>query len=384
MKTVRANMRVARRVGLALVLVVAILGALLPSVALAAPSAPQAESDSWHGSGNCYFVKRGDTLSQIAVNLGVSVHALMQANGIRNPNHIYVGQCLVIPGWHDAGHNSGQSCANVHWVRHGQTLSWIAQQYGVSVHALMQANGIRNPNHIYAGQKLCIPGGWSPPPDPKPQPPPRPQPPVDGCQVYVVQRGDTLSRIARWHGTTVQQLMAINNLWNPNHIYVGQVLKISCPTPPPPDPCRPHGCPPPPPPDPCPCPPVPEPSGFWTGHYFPDRNFGGSPVIRQDPEVNFRWGTNSPVTGIPSDQFSVRWERTVFFDAGTYRFEAGADDGVRVFVDGIVVIDEWREQPFTWFARDAYVGGGNHTVRVEFYEEGGEAGITVRWVRLDR
>jgi LysM repeat protein len=67
---------------------------------------------------------------------------------------------------------------------------------------------------------LCIPGGWGP----DPEPPPWPEP---GCgQFHTVQRGETLSQIARWCGTSVQYLADINGLWNPSRIYVGQVIRI--------------------------------------------------------------------------------------------------------------------------------------------------------------
>jgi len=101
-----------------------------------------------------YIVKRGDTLYRIARSYGVNVWAIARANGITNPNRIYAGQRVVIP----TGRPSGTSTTGtVHTVQSGETLYRIALNYGTSVWAIAQANGIVNPNYIYAGQRLAIP-----------------------------------------------------------------------------------------------------------------------------------------------------------------------------------------------------------------------------------
>ena len=94
----------------------------------------------------------------------------------------------------------------------GDTLSVIAGRYGTTVSAIAQANGVTNPNLIYVGQRLTIPGTSSTP--------------ATGSGLYVVQRGDTLSAIAVRHQTTVQQLVQMNGITNPNFIAVGQRLAV--------------------------------------------------------------------------------------------------------------------------------------------------------------
>ena len=101
-----------------------------------------------------------------------------------------------------------------HVVQPGETLFSIARRYGLTVEQLAFANGITNPSLIYAGQVLIIPGGES-----SAAPP--------GGQTYTVVRGDTLFSIARRFGTTVDELVRLNNLGNANVLYVGQVLRIS-------------------------------------------------------------------------------------------------------------------------------------------------------------
>jgi hypothetical protein len=92
-------------------------------------------------------------------------------------------------------------------------------------------------------------------------------------------------------------------------------------------------------------------SGFptgWTGEYFDNVSFDDVPrLIRQDEEIDFDWGYGSPARGIVGDRFSVRWTRTVDFEPGVYRFTASTDDGVRLWVDGHLLIDNWHDQAVT-------------------------------------
>ena len=123
-------------------------------------------------------------------------------------------------------------------VRPGDTLFRIALQHNTTVQAIAEANRIVNPNLIYVGQVLTIPGGGTGAPPAPPAPPP-----PTGTTTYTVQPGDTLYRIALRFGTTAQAIAQLNNITNINLIYVGQVLRIpgsgSAPPPPPPAPSPP-------------------------------------------------------------------------------------------------------------------------------------------------
>jgi murein DD-endopeptidase MepM/ murein hydrolase activator NlpD len=99
-----------------------------------------------------YTVRRGDTLSSIALRQKRSLGALAQANGIADPDHIYAGQVLAIP---DAGSTSTSS-AGVVVVRAGDTLSKIAGRTGVPVATLIAANGLTSPYMVYAGGQLLL------------------------------------------------------------------------------------------------------------------------------------------------------------------------------------------------------------------------------------
>ncbi len=113
-------------------------------------------------------------------------------------------------------------------VQPGQTLYSIASYYGVSVWSIACANGIANPNYIYAGMVLYIPYGgygYCHPYTPPVYHPPYYPPPTYDC-FYRVRYGDTLYSIALRYGTSFWALARANGLYNPNYIYAGMVLRI--------------------------------------------------------------------------------------------------------------------------------------------------------------
>ncbi len=128
---------------------------------------------------------------------------------------------------------AGQPAERNHRVASGETLASIAREYGVSVRALAEANGMRVSSMLRAGRQLVVPPSGravvvasapapSPPPAAAPSAPPAP-PPGD---VYVVRRGDALSEIAKKVGLTEAELLKINRIRNPNFIFEGQRLAL--------------------------------------------------------------------------------------------------------------------------------------------------------------
>ena len=118
------------------------------------------------GSADCwtYIVKPGDTLSGIAWSTGDSVAGIASRNGILNPERIYAGKGLTVcsggygkPGSGGYPGKPGGKCRFTYVVKPGESLSGIAWRYGMASYALTAANGLSNPNLIYAGQVLCIP-----------------------------------------------------------------------------------------------------------------------------------------------------------------------------------------------------------------------------------
>ncbi|RIK42026.1 MAG: hypothetical protein DCC55_10075 [Chloroflexi bacterium] len=125
-----------------------------------------------------------------------------------------------------------------------------------------------------------------------------------------------------------------------------------------------------------------EPEG-WRGEYFANRSLAGSPaLVRTDGNIDFDWGRGSPDSRIPVDNFSVRWTRSVYFDAGTYRFRVLVDDGARLWVDDHLLIDEWSDGSVRERTGDIYLSSGHHSLRLEYYERTGDARIRLTWERI--
>jgi hypothetical protein len=119
---------------------------------------------------------------------------------------------------------------------------------------------------------------------------------------------------------------------------------------------------------------------YWRGEYYANRDLMDNPVlVRNDVSINFNWASGAVAPGLPSDNFSVRWTRPLEFEAGVYRFHATVDDGVRLFVDGAFLINEWRDGSRREFTADYALAAGSHALRVEFYEATGDALINVWW-----
>ena len=108
----------------------------------------------WH------TVLQGETLSSIARRYGTTWQAIVQANDLVNPNQIYVGQKIKIPGGSSGGQSSGATgCRIRHTVKQGEWVWQIARNYGVSPYDILAANGltIQSANTINPGVVLCIP-----------------------------------------------------------------------------------------------------------------------------------------------------------------------------------------------------------------------------------
>jgi hypothetical protein len=123
----------------------------------------------------------------------------------------------------------------------------------------------------------------------------------------------------------------------------------------------------------------------WRGEYYGNRKLEDTPVlVRNDSAIDFDWGIDSPDPAVPADKFSVRWTRSVGFVAGTYRFFTSTDDGVRLFVDGGLLIDAWYDQKLpNTHVGEIYLSAGQHTVVVEYYEHGDKAHAHAWWKKGD-
>lgn len=122
----------------------------------------------------------------------------------------------------------------------------------------------------------------------------------------------------------------------------------------------------------------------WRGEYFTNKDLSGSPqLVRNDAEINFNWGAGSPIADIPVDGFSVRWTLTYAFAGGNYSFYTRSDDGVRVYLDNVLIVNEWHDAGNRTYSSQQAITAGNHTVRVEYYENAGTAQILFGWNSTD-
>jgi glucose/arabinose dehydrogenase/PKD repeat protein len=113
---------------------------------------------------------------------------------------------------------------------------------------------------------------------------------------------------------------------------------------------------------------VPPPPTF-KGEYFDNQTLSGAPkVIRQDDAINFDWGIGAPDVALPVDHFSARWTKTETLPGGVYTFHVTADDGVRVYVDGVNILDKWVDEPPTDYTITRPLADGTHVIAMEYYE----------------
>ncbi|MBM5784172.1 MAG: LysM peptidoglycan-binding domain-containing protein [Cyanobacteria bacterium K_DeepCast_35m_m1_288] len=189
------------------------------------PGAGGSSASRGGGSGN-YTVKPGETLSEIAERYGTSVQRLMQLNGLRSPQDLWAGSRIQVPGATAARPSSGgggthTTTVNANYtVKPGETLSELAERYGTSVQRLMQLNNLRGPQDLWAGSRIQVPITRT-------TTAAAPKPAVNkNATQHKVQSGETLSVIADRYGVSMQNLIALNGISNPNQVEVGRTLKL--------------------------------------------------------------------------------------------------------------------------------------------------------------
>jgi uncharacterized protein YraI len=94
--------------------------------------------------------------------------------------------------------------------------------------------------------------------------------------------------------------------------------------------------------------------------------------VREENNIDHDWGQGAP-GDITSDQFSARWKKTINFSEGTYRFDATMDDGMRIYVDSNLILDSWTDSQVHSMSATVNISGGDHVVKVEYYDAGGAA-----------
>jgi LysM repeat protein len=134
---------------------------------------------------------------------------------------------------------------------------------------------------------------------------------------------------------------------------------------------------------------------YWWGEYYGARWPTARPIFtRRDATINFDWGTGSPDVSVPVDDFSARWTRTIDFEGGLYKFWVTHDDGVMLWIDDQLIINQWYDQPAyliythgpmlpNMHYEEVSLAAGAHRIRLEYYEHGKNAVAKLGWVPMD-
>ena len=117
------------------------------------------------------------------------------------------------------------------------------------------------------------------------------------------------------------------------------------------------------------------------GEYYDNMNFTQRKLTRTDATVNFDWGSGSPNAAVGADTFSVRWTGQVQPQfSETYTFYTRTDDGVRLWVNGQLLVDKWIDQgPTEWSGTIALTANTKYNIRMDYYENGGGAVAQLSW-----
>lgn len=128
------------------------------------------------------------------------------------------------------------------------------------------------------------------------------------------------------------------------------------------------------------------PDNSFCGSFFAGDALVGTAVRTQaTPSLNFDWRANRPMHGVGSELFSARWEGRFNFNEGYYRFSGDVDDGIRVWLDDVLLIDQWSKD-WQWQGKVQvvpYVSKGAHVVKVEYRENYGDARIRFGWEEVN-
>ncbi|HYF38972.1 MAG TPA: LysM peptidoglycan-binding domain-containing protein, partial [Gemmatimonadales bacterium] len=178
-----------------------------------------------------HFIARGETLGHIARRYRVSQTMLIAANPRINPRRIRIGQRVVVPTGGAPSTKmarrmaepvvaAGTSTSAFHRVRRGETISEIADEYGVTQRELRTWNKLDSRGRIRIGQRLRVVS-----PD-APASATGPAPDAGGMRTHVVQRGETLQGLAKRYGVSIQALREANGMTERTTLKAGRALKI--------------------------------------------------------------------------------------------------------------------------------------------------------------
>lgn len=125
------------------------------------------------------------------------------------------------------------------------------------------------------------------------------------------------------------------------------------------------------------------PNGQFLAEFYNNSILSGSPTFTAcDQTISYAWIAGEGGHSIGGDNFSVRWTGRFPFSAGLHNFVATADDGIRAWIDGNLIIDGWIDQAATTYQANLDISEGEHIVQVDYYQNGGDALTQLYWQRV--
>ncbi|MCL5999267.1 MAG: PA14 domain-containing protein [Chloroflexi bacterium] len=114
----------------------------------------------------------------------------------------------------------------------------------------------------------------------------------------------------------------------------------------------------------------------WQAEYFDNTDLVGTPaVMRAESAISFTWGLDAPDPAIRADRFSARWSRSLALESGEYRVSVQCDDGARVFIDDVLVVDAWLRGCGRAVSTVVTLGTGDHDAQVQYVNRTGPASV---------
>jgi len=118
------------------------------------------------------------------------------------------------------------------------------------------------------------------------------------------------------------------------------------------------------------------------GEYYSDMEFKNLATTRLDPTIDFDWGLDAPMKTLPEDRFSIRWTGSIEIkNPGNYEFYTLSDDGVKVYLEDIKLIDNWSAHPATLDKGNAFLNPGRYRLKIEYFDQAADAVIKLYWKR---